>query len=179
MIRSIAALLFVLGCGGDCIPKEAATPAAFAVDVAPQSDVHIVNSEAELRSMFANVHVSFPPPPGVARQEADTNELGARQRLVEFAAGTNFTTMDLALVHAGGARAVLRGVTTKDATTTLYYSGVCSACGGGNPSSYEDARASEQAARADRTEIVRVPKGSRVVVKECATECGTCSSNVP
>ena len=70
--------------------------------------------------------------------------------------------------------------TTKtNGPTTLYYASVCSPCGGGNPGSYEDARAAVEAARAERTELVRVPKSSRVVVKECATDCGTCPSNVP
>ncbi|HEY2370096.1 MAG TPA: hypothetical protein VGH87_27045, partial [Polyangiaceae bacterium] len=84
-----------------------------------------------------------------------------------------------ALVRAGADRASLRGQKTKDATTTLYFTGICSTCGGGNPGSYEDARESEEAARAERTELVRVPKGSRVVVEVCETHCGTCPTNVP
>ena len=172
--------VFAIGCGGDCIPKEAVTAASFPINVAPTVDVHIVNSAAEFRSMLGNARVSFPTPPRVAGQEADTNELVAHERLVQFVEGTNFTTTDLALVRAGGARSVLRGVTTnKNGPTTLYYAGTCSPCGGGNPGSYEDARASEEAARAERTELVRVPKGSHVVVKECSTECGTCPTNVP
>ena len=174
------AALFLLGCGGDCIPKDAVTPAAFAVDVTPSSDVHMVDSARELTmTLGENTHISFPPPPSTARQEADTTEMGARERLHAFVDATNFATTQLALVHAGGARAILQGVTTKNGTTTLYYTGACSPCGGGNPGSYESARASEEAAHADRTEIVRVPRGAHVVVKQCETNCGTCPTNVP
>jgi len=181
VIRSIAALLFVIGCGGDCIPKEAATPASFAVNSAASDDMHVVHSADELRAAIGNANISFPPLQGHAAAIPDpaTTEADARKALDDFIAATTFATTDVALVRAGDERAMLRGSTTRADATTLYFTGVCSTCAGGNPASYYDAAAAENAARAKRTMLVRVPKGSRVVVAQCSTECGTCPTNVP
>jgi hypothetical protein len=180
VIRSIVLCALVLGCGGECIPKEAKNAESFAIDDAAKTDVRLVRSADDLRAAIGNAHLSFPQANNVAHVEPEATEAEAHKRLDEFIAATNFTTSDVALVQAGGGeRALLRGLTTKDATTTLYFTGVCSTCGGGNPGSYESARASEEAARTPRTELVRVPKGARVVVQMCSMECGSCSSNVP
>lgn len=183
-LRALIAV-FAIGCGGDCIPKGATTPATFAVNSTPSTDVRVVHSADEVRAAIGGAHLSFPQPSptrsGRAAEPADpaADEANAHKRLDEFVAATNFATTDIALIRAGNARASLRGQTTKDATTTVYYTGVCSTCAGGNPGSYYDAAEAEQEARADRTELVRVPKNAHVVIKECATECGTCPTNVP
>ena len=177
-MKEVALALCLVACGGPCIPREATSAASFAVDVAPTVDVHIVSSSAELDVMIdQNTRISFPST--VARQEADTGELSARQRLIEFRNATNFATTDIAMVRAGGARSSLRGIVTSGATTTIFFSSSCSPCAGGNPGSYEQAREAEEAGRAERTELVRVPKNTHVVAKECTQECGTCPSNVP
>jgi hypothetical protein len=184
VIRSIASLLLVLGCGGDCIPKDIKNADAFAVNSVPSSDVRVIGSANELRATIDTAHVSFPQATGQVYRAAPledpaVHEANARKGLDEFVAATNFATTAIALVHAGGARASLRGLVTRGPTTTLYFTGVCSTCGGGDPGSYYTNAAAEDAARAERTELVRVPKGSRVVFEQCSIECGPCPSNVP
>ena len=184
MTRSIA-LLFLLGCGGDCIPKDVKNAETFDVNSAPPVDVRVVHSADELRAAIGGAHLSFPTPEyerqSRAVEPADPvkDEANAQKRLDEFIAATNFATTAIAIVHAGGARASLDGLAANGPTTTLYFSGVCSACGGGNPASAYEASERAAAARADRTQLVRVPKDARVVIKQCSTECGTCPSNVP
>ncbi|HEY2369878.1 MAG TPA: hypothetical protein VGH87_25940 [Polyangiaceae bacterium] len=182
-MRSFALIaVFAIGCGGDCIPKEAVTAASFAVNSAPASDVRVVHSADELRAATTGAHLSFPPSPRVHRDvpsDPTSEETNARKLLDEFIAATNFATTEIALVHAGGERALLRGLATSGPTTTIYFTGVCSACAGGNPGSYYDAAEAEKEARADRTELVRVPRGLHVVLHVCSIECGSCARNVP
>lgn len=181
-MRSLA-FFFLLGCGGDCIPKGVKSADAFAVNSSPANDVRVVHSADELRAAVGGAHISFPMSGRASRaaEPADpaVDEANAHKRLDEFVAATNFAATDIALVRAGEARAWLRGLATNGPTTTLYYTTLCSPCGGGNAGSYYDAADAEQSSRAARTELVRVPKSSHVVVKECSAECGTCPTNVP
>jgi len=152
----ILALVLVsfVGCG-DCIPSSVKSAASVGVAGAPATSLKSARSGDELKSVSG---------PGV---EA-------------FVAATDFATTDVALVRAGGGdRARLAGETTSGDRVTLYFTGQCSPCGGGNPGSYQDAKNAQDAAEAPRTELVRVPKGARVEVRVCGAECGACTTNVP
>ena len=151
-MRTLLALLFLAGCG-DCLPSSLATPASVTVSGAPAGDVVVAHSAGE-------VH-------------AAGNDAAA------FVAATDFRASDVALVRAGEDRQRLAGSKTRGDRVTLYYVASCSPCGGGNPGSYADAEAADAARRAPRTDLVRIPKGSRVEIKACDAKCGTCPTDVP
>ena len=161
-MKSLALVLsfFFVGCG-DCIPSSVTSPASFSVGGAPAQTIAVAHSADELRAALANAKVS------------------SKENLDAFVAGTSFVTTDVALVRAGGERARLAGAKTDRDRVTLYFTGQCSPCAGGDPGSYYEAAAEHEAAHAERTELVRVPKGARVDVRVCATSCGQCPTNVP
>ena len=150
----LVSALVLGGCGGECLPSSLATAASITVAGAPRGDVVVARSAGEVGG-------------------------AADPRVAAFVAATDFRTSDVALVRAGDDRQRLAGTKTSGSLVTVYYVGSCSPCGGGNPGSYYDAVAADQAARAGRTDLVRVPKGAQVAVHACAAECGTCPTNVP
>jgi len=151
-MKALLALMFLAGCG-DCLPSSLATPASATISAAPARDFAVAHSADEVRA--------------------------AGSEAAAFAAATDFRVSDVALVRAGEARQRLAGSKTRGDHVTLYYVAGCSPCGGGNPGSFAEAEAADAARRAPRTDLVRIPKGARVEIKVCDTDCGTCPTNVP
>ena len=176
-MKALALAIFFVGCG-DCIPSSVASAASFPVQGVPAKAV--AHSADELHAALANAKPFVPPQsPGVAATDDAARSKAAHDQLDAFVAATSFATSDVALVRAGADRARLAGAKTDGDRVILYFTGMCSPCAGGNPGSYYEAQAAENAARAERTELVRVPKNARVEVRVCETECGRCPTNVP
>lgn len=154
----LALSIFFVGCG-ECLPSSVQHVSSVTLDGPPVQSLAIAHSADELRA-----------------------SLGARwtkERLDAYVAETTFGTTDVALVRAGDDRARLAGETVEGNRVTLYFTGGCPACAGGNPTSYEEAKSAYDTAHAARTELVRVPKGAHVEVHVCQSSCGQCPTNVP
>jgi hypothetical protein len=154
----LASSIFFVGCG-DCIPSSAVNASSVALDGPPARALAVTHSPDELGAALAGKWV--------------------KEQLDGFVAATNFATTDVALIRAGGERARLAGQTVDGARVTLYFTGMCSPCPGGNGASYQEAQLGYNAAYTERTEVVRIPKGAHVDVRVCAKTCERCPTNVP
>lgn len=115
----------------------------------------------------------------IARTAADARARMSSPAYDAFVAATDFAADELAIVRTTDGRQYVTGMSRDGDRVTLHLGTSCPPCAGGDPGSFERARAEYDAATAPATIVQRVPHGARVSITTCGGPTCTCRHDIP